>query len=63
MLQLEEILTMVEVELRNRQFKIEYQKKQIDELTAENADLKLKITELEKCVCPEREDRNDDYKK
>lgn len=53
MLQLEEILTTVEVELRNRQFKIEYQKKQIDELTAENKKLKAELeaySNKEKCT-------------
>ena len=59
----EEIFNILEAELKHRKFRNQILQENNDKLTAENAELKAKIAELEKYVCPEREERNDDYKK
>lgn len=46
----EELLATIESELKSRKFRIEMLKEENDKLTAENADLKLKLAEKEKYI-------------
>lgn len=49
-MQIEEILEIIESELKHRKFRNQLLQETVDKLTEENADLKLKIAELEKHI-------------